>query len=264
MTDTAPTWADIIDEPSVMLIIGTRGGGKTALSHRLLEEFEGDDRDPYIIGFPEEKEDLLPDQVELLPEDVGMYEWPEDSVVLLHESQMFLHARESMQQENLTIDKLVTISRHKNSDIIFETQMSNRLDRNAAAAVDAVICREPGLMQADFERKQIRSIIKKAVDVFDQYRDVDDSNDYRYVEPMTDEDGVELVKKHAYVHSDRFIGEYPHEISLPDHWSEEISKAYSGIDESAADDSTTGGQKGTPRAGIRGADNVKVERGEGF
>ncbi|MFW5900686.1 MAG: hypothetical protein ACOCTH_02800, partial [Halodesulfurarchaeum sp.] len=43
------------------------------------------------------------------------------------------------------------------------------------------------------------------------------------------------VKKHAYVYSGRFDGEYPHSIPLADHWTEEISKAYGEVPSSASD-----------------------------
>jgi hypothetical protein len=226
------SWADILAEPFVGLVLGNRGEGKTALSHRLLEVFSGggERRDAYILGFPADKEHLLPSWVDVLPETIGYNKWPEDSVVLIHEAHHLLHARRSMDTENLEIDKLVTVSRHKNSDVIFETQQSHRLDKNSVAAVDAVICRYPALMQEQFERREVRPIIEAARDTLDKYVTVHENGDYTYVERDTDENGVERLKKHAYVHAGRFRGEYPHEIVLPDHWSEEISKAYSDID----------------------------------
>jgi len=49
------------------------------------------------------------------------------------------------------------------------------------------------------------------------------------------------VKKHAYVHSGRFIGGYPHEIGLADHWSEDISKAYAEVSPESAEGGSDGG-----------------------
>jgi AAA+ ATPase superfamily predicted ATPase len=224
----APRWEDILPEPFVTLILGSRGAGKTALAHLLTERFHGEDRDAYILGFPEEKADILPEWLEVLgiEEVLGADDvievWPEDSVVLVHEAHHLLHARRSMDTENLEVDVLLTVSRHKNSDIIFETQQSQRLDKNTVTSVDAVIFREPALMQAEFERSGMRKLVRNADEVFEQYVEEIESENYTYRE-KTDE-----VKKHAYVHAERFEGEYPYLIPLADHYSEDISKAYAG------------------------------------
>ena len=227
----APTWEDILVEPFVGLILGQRGSGKTALGHELLERFGKDsDRSAYILGFPEHLRDELPEWVEVLPPTTGRENWPENSVVLVHEAHQLLHARRSMDGANIEIDELVTVSRHRDSDIIFETQQSQRLDRNSVTAVDAIIFREPALMQADFERKQLRPIVKEAEEVFEEYTETIEEDGYTFRE-KSDE-----VKKHAYIHSGRFIGEYPHEIGLADHWTEDISKAYSEVSETNQSD----------------------------
>lgn len=224
--DSAPDWRDIMPEPFVTLIIGKRGGGKTATGHRLMEVFGGrdTDRDAYIMGYPEDEAEELPDWIDTLPATVGLDMWPEDSVVLVHEAHHIAHARESQQAENLSIDKLVTVSRHRNSDIIFETQQTQRLDRNFPAASDAIVVKQPALMQEEFERRQMKQIIREANDVFDQYRTVHETDDYEWVEEDDD------IVKHAYVHADTFRGEYPHEIQLAEHWSEDISRAYADND----------------------------------
>jgi hypothetical protein len=233
---SAPEWRDILQEPFVSLILGQRGSGKTALGHRLLEVFgDVDDRDAYILGFPEHLRDRLPGWIDVLPPTTGRADWPADSVVLVHEAHQLLHARRSMESENVEIDELVTVSRHRNSDIIFETQQSQRLDRNSVTAVDAIILREPALLQADFERKQLRPIVKEAEKTFEKYTETVEEDDYMYRETS------EEVKRHAYIHSGRFIGEYPHEIGLAGYWTEDISRAYAEpreIEEQGVDSDT--------------------------
>ena len=223
---SAPDWHDILPEPFVALVIGKRGGGKTATGHRLMEQFGGPDmeRDAYIMGYPEDEADELPEWIDTLPATVGLDDWPENSVVLVHEAHHIAHARESQQAENLSIDKLVTVSRHRDSDIVFETQQTQRLDRNFPAASDAIIVKQPALMQEEFERRQMKTIISEANDVFDKYRTVTETDTYTHVE--WDDETV----KHAYVHADTFRGEYPYDIELADHWSDDISKAYSDND----------------------------------
>lgn len=234
MTDDADLpdlgWRDIFPEPFVVLLLGARGEGKSALSHRLVEVFEDADRDAYIMGFPRSKEHLLPDEINILPATTTQEEWPEDSIVLIHEAHQVLHARRSMDAENLELDQLVTVSRHKNSDIIYDTQQSQRLDKNAVAAVDGICVRWPALMQEDFERRALRPIISDARDALSEYVNVHDTGDYKYVERVENDNGVDLLKKHVYVHADQFRGEFPNKVSLAEHWSEEISRAYSDPD----------------------------------
>lgn len=225
---TTPTWEEILPEPWTTLILGSRGSGKTALGHRLLELW-GDSshveqpRDAYIMGLPEDVAAHLPGWIERLSPTTTMSEWPEDSIVLFHEAHHLLHARRSMDAENLEIDKLLTISRHKNSCVIVETQQSQRLDRNAVTAVDAVIVRQPALLQTEFERKGMREVISCAEEIFQQYvtdvSDPDSNWTFREQDPN--------VKKAAYVYSERFEGAYPHEIELADHYTDGISMAYS-------------------------------------
>ena len=217
-------WKTIFPEPFVVLILGQRGGGKTALGHLLLEIFseQGKRRKAYIVGFPAHKRHLLPDWITPLDDLV----FPEDSVVLLHEAHFYLHARRSMSEGNIEIDKLVTISRHKNVDIIVGTQQSFRLDRNIVAEVDGIIFRLPELMQEKFERPEVRWITQMAKKAFAPYikehKVVDENGKvvgvYREVSP-------EVVKK-AFIFSKNYVGMYPHDIPLPSYWSEEISRAY--------------------------------------
>lgn len=218
-----PQWESIFAEPFVGLIIGARGSGKTALGHRLLEVYARGGRGAYILGFPEQKAEELPPWIEPLPVDVAMHKWPEDSVVLIHEAHMVAHARDSMDSDNINLDELVTTSRHRDSCIIYETQQTQRLDRNAVAATDAVMIRWPALLQEQFERKQLRSIVSMARDELEKWVDRDDSDDYTLVQP-TDE-----LQKHVYVYSEWFQGLYPHQVKLPDHWSDDISKAYGAL-----------------------------------
>jgi hypothetical protein len=237
MRDGAPEWRDILPEPWTALILGSRGAGKTALGHRLLElygdpEYAEDPRDAYIMGLPEDVSEQLPDWIERLPTGTSMDEWPEDSIVLLHEAHHILHARRSMDAENLEIDKLLTVSRHKNSSIIVETQQSQRLDKNAVTAADAVIVRQPSLLQTEFERRGMRKLIERAEAVFDQYvTDVSGTD-----EEWTFREQSDAAKTAAYVYSERFEGEYPHEIALADHYTDDISTAYSEAGVGAAED----------------------------
>jgi hypothetical protein len=221
-------WFDILPEPFVVLILGMRGAGKTALGHLLLELFsdQGRRKPAYIIGFPPHKRHLLPPWITPIDE---LY-FPDDSVVLLHEAHFYLHARRSMADQNIEIDKLITISRHKNVDIIVETQQSFRLDRNIVAEVDAIIFRVPELMQEKFERPEVRWITEMAKKAFEPYieeyvvkQEGRVIGRYRRIKP-------EALRK-AFIYGKNYVGMYPHDIPLPSYWNDEISRAYGELKE---------------------------------
>jgi len=216
-------WFKIFEEPFVVLILGQRGGGKTALGHLLLEIFseQGKRRKACIYGFPLDKRNVLPEWIECLDDPI----FPQDSVVLLHEAHFYLHARQSMESGHIDIDKLITVSRHKNADIIVETQQSFRLDRNIVAEVDGIIFRVPELMQEKFERTEMRWLVNEAKKAFKKFIKEYKVNGaiYREISPE--------AKKHAWIYSKKFIGMYPHEIPLPSYWSEDISRAYGEVKE---------------------------------
>jgi hypothetical protein len=234
---SAPTWRNILDEPFVVAILGRRGSGKTALGHRLLEEYGLDATgvSPYVMGFPNSQARLLPDDMGIL--DVGIpYEmWPDDSVVLITEAHHIAHARRSMSVENLELDTLITLSRQKNTSIIFDTQYARRLDVSATMGANGIIFRYPSLMAEDFERSQMRSLVREAKESLDSYITESGDGDYTYREPSDE------LKRHAYIVSEKFRGEYPHEIRLPTYWGEKISSAFSDwMDDSQ--DSSSGSQ----------------------
>ena len=58
----AGNWLKIIHHPSVTVILGGRGKGKSALGYRLLENLRWTAK-PYVIGLPEHAKKLQPDWV---------------------------------------------------------------------------------------------------------------------------------------------------------------------------------------------------------
>lgn len=220
-----PGWADILDEPFVALILGRRGSGKTALGHTLLEEF-ANDRDAYIMGYPRTKMDLLPDWIDHLPVTIPFDKWPEGAIILVTEAHHLIHARRSLSDENLDVDRLISLSRQRDLDILLDSQYARRLDVTGVMGATAMIWRYPSLMQEDFERRQLRKFVREAKSALDDYVEIEESDHYTLLED------TDQLKKHAYVFAERFRGVYPHEIDLPSYWSEEISKAIGAKDDS--------------------------------
>ena len=63
-TVEAGNWLKLIHHPSVIVILGGRGKGKSALGYRLLEYLRWT-ASPYVVGLPENARKLLPDWVGL-------------------------------------------------------------------------------------------------------------------------------------------------------------------------------------------------------
>ena len=85
-------WREVIVPPAVMLVLGKRGSGKSALGYRLLELFRHQ-LAPYVVGAPAQAKQLLPDWIGLAP---ALEELPNKSMVLIDEAYLAYHARESL------------------------------------------------------------------------------------------------------------------------------------------------------------------------
>lgn len=183
----------------IMLIIGKRGSGKTALGFRLLEMLSGK-RKAYYLG--KAKLPWWISQVDNIDKIKN------NSLVLVDEAAISFSSRESMSQSNKFLSKLMAIARHKNLTLIIITQNSAMLDLNILRLADTLLFKEPSLLQAKFERKAIADLFKKAEQAFEKIKDKD-------------------KKKYAYIIDDEFEGTIS--FSLPEFWTEKLSKSYSDV-----------------------------------
>ncbi len=180
----------------IMLIIGKRGSGKTALGFKLLELLSGK-RKAFYLGKAK-----LPwwitqvDSIEKIKNN---------SLVLVDEGALAFSSREAMSKSNKFLGKLMAIARHKNLTLIMITQNSAMLDLNILRLADTLLFKEPSLLQSKFERKAIGDLFKKADHAFQQIKEKE-------------------KKKYVYIIDDEFEGLTA--FSLPEFWSEEISKSY--------------------------------------
>jgi len=133
-----------------------------------------------------------------------------NTVYLLSDAHLSLYAREWGTDFNKTMDKLITISRHKDIDFILSTQETSRLDKNIITAVDAVIFKEPSLLASEFERPEVRKLVEEANEVF---------------KPLGKKEKLETA--YAITQTGRHVVT---DIHLPFYWSNELSKRYGKLD----------------------------------
>lgn len=151
-------WWKAIIYPSVILVLGKRGSGKSALGYWLLELFRYW-LTPYVLGIPKQAQKLLPDWIGIAQR---LDEIPEDSIVLIDEAYLRYHSRESLKIQNKEMSRLVNLSRQRNQTLIFVTQEARQIDKNIASQANVVIFKEPTMLQPRFDRAELNDIVKRA------------------------------------------------------------------------------------------------------
>ncbi|MFC2020817.1 ATP-binding protein [Chloroflexota bacterium] len=200
-------WLDSLAYGKVILILGRRGSGKTALAARIAEYISATfGLSIYWVGLPEEARDHLPRWIKLVnsPEQC-----PPGSVILADEAGLRYASLAFNIRENQLLRKLLMIARHRNSSLIFSVQSSRDLEASAERQADTVIFKQPGLNQPETERLDIRPRARRAAEVFRQIP-------------------AEKRPASAFVFDDLFSGIIT--TTLPSFWSDELSHIYRHVD----------------------------------
>jgi len=155
-------WLKRIIHPSIILIVGRRGSGKSATADRLLELFRFGPK-PYVVGVPTSKQYLLPNWISIVP---TLEEVPPGAIVVIDEAYILYHARRSTTKESLEMSKIINLSRQREQTILFISQESRQLDKNIVGAADVIIFKDLGLLQLQFDRPGLTPLATKAKDAF--------------------------------------------------------------------------------------------------
>ena len=178
-------WREKILHPSVALIMGKRGGGKSALGYRLLELFRFQAA-PYVVGVPASARQLLPDWIGIV---ATLEEVPRKAIVLIDEAYLDYHARGSMAARSKAMSQLVNLSRQREQTLIFISQEARQIDRNIASSANVIIFKELGILQLAFDRPELNHIAEKARQAFVGVNSDKRSWSYLYA-PDTDFQGL--------------------------------------------------------------------------
>ncbi len=154
-------WLGLASHPSVTVIIGPRGSGKSYLAHRLLELLRVH-ADPYVVG-PASLRALLPKEIGVVQrlEDV-----PPGAAVLIDEAYLAFGARNSMTAAGRGIGELVNLSRQRGWSLIFVTQDSRQLDVNILSQADVIAIKGVNEIGREFERRELRQFTDRAAAAF--------------------------------------------------------------------------------------------------
>ena len=151
-------WREVIVSPAVVLVLGKRGSGKSALAYRLLELFRHR-LAPYVVGAPSRARQLLPEWIGIVP---TLADLPNKSIALVDEAYLAYHARGSMTQESKAMSQILNLSRQREQTLIFVAQEARQVDKNIASAASVVVFKELGMLQPEFERPELRKLAVEA------------------------------------------------------------------------------------------------------
>ena len=156
-------WLEVVVPPAVILIVGKRGSGKSALAYRLLELFRSR-LTPYVVGVPAQARRLIPEWIGIAPrlEDV-----PHHAIAIIDEAYVAYHARGSMAQESREMSQMLNLSRQRDQTLLFVTQEARQVDKNIASSATVLVFKDLGMLQVAFDRPELRTLVVQAREALD-------------------------------------------------------------------------------------------------
>ena len=155
-------WQEVIIHPAIVLILGKRGSGKSALGYRLLELFRYQ-LTPYVVGVPKEARRLLPDWIGIVP---SIEDLPHKCIALVDEAYLHYHARGSMAKESKAMSQNLNLSGQRDQTLIFVSQEARQVDRNISSSASVVVFKDLGMLQLEFDRPELRKLTTEARELF--------------------------------------------------------------------------------------------------
>lgn len=211
------SWSQALPKAGVIVILGHRGTGKSALAWRLLEQLhKGRKLKAAVVGLPKSRRRLVPNWVE---HHEGIARLPEKAIILLDEAALRFSARRSQADINLAMAGLVALSRQRGQVILFVTHTARMLDVELIFESDLVIYKLPSAAHVKFERRETAEFTGRARErLLAQKR----PTCWSYV--LNFHQGREGLLRNP----------------LPSFWSELLSNAWAGLDVNALAQSGAG------------------------
>ena len=180
-----------------IVIIGSRGQGKTALGYYLLELHKNVNRQVYVYQHPKPK--LLPKWIKNITK---LSRLPDGGVLLIDESANDFDQYSYAKRNNVYLRNKLTSARHKNQSYIFICLTTSFINKNFMHMINVWFLKQPTLFQREEERKIVRQAYSRIQEELEK-------DEFYYL------DDLEWVK-----------GKF----SLPVWYTNKLSTAYSEID----------------------------------
>lgn len=184
----------LCNESTIGVIVGIRGGGKTALGCRIAEIAHNEyNKKIYFI----QTTIPLPDYIEQVEDPFGV---EEGSLIIYDESSVTLNARRSMSKNNVDVSALLAISRHRGFSILFISQHSGLVDVNLLRLADVFIFKRLSWEELNSGEKGTSSLMQ-------------------YIKLMAPTDKQDTL----YTDGERWFNI---KMELPTFWSDAVSRSY--------------------------------------
>ena len=150
----ASKWLSIIKHPNVVLILGKRDSGKSALAYRIVEDMRWT-ADIYAVGLPYSANQYVSEWITIQPE---IEDVPHNSIIIIDENHLKYHSGTGMKSNSIELTRILNLSRQRNQTIIFISQESSHIDRKIFIAIDVIVFKEPIMFQSKFDRPERRNL----------------------------------------------------------------------------------------------------------
>jgi len=207
----APKLASLIPQWGIIVIMGERGEGKSALAYAIAESLQPRPVVSYL--FPIQHRSLLPPYIT----PTYSMDFPNGSVVISDEAFLGFYSRRFMNQRNQTMEVLSSLARQKDLLLIYVTQSARKLDISLVEGAQLLLIKRPSLLQLRLDRGPLRGILHEAFLAFKNLK----------VPPGQDPDT--WSKSSVYCISSTFQGMVSPSNSLPSFWSERLSKVFGEV-----------------------------------
>lgn len=203
----------VLPKSGVLIFLGHRGKGKSALAWWLAERYHTAGRSIVAYAFSAAARAALPKWVKYCKTlaELGRVA---PAVVVVDEAALKVNARRSQSADNVEWTRLVAIARHKGHLLMFIGQHARQIDVSLVTDADMVLMKEPSLLHLRFARPELRPELEQAWDMFQKAKG--DKRKKTFV-----------VSYHTGATG--FLNN-----SLPTFWSEKLSKAFAAVELQAA------------------------------
>ncbi|MFO7996442.1 MAG: ATP-binding protein [Dehalococcoidia bacterium] len=162
------TLLSVVPVTGVILIMGSRGSGKSGLAHEIIAQVHARRKMGGALLLPSiRKKPKLPAWIKVVS---STKELPVKSVCVIDEAAQVAHARRSQSAQAIEMDNLVSISRQRQQLIVLVSHHARKLDLNLIHDADKILWKEPTEAHALFERDELQMFTRKALDFFGAIR----------------------------------------------------------------------------------------------
>lgn len=148
------SWKHAIPYKGVVIILGFRGQGKSALAWYIMDicrVYKGKTRPVYVLGMPKTKRKYAPKWVKHVDSFRNI---PKGALILVDEAALRFPARRSQSDENIAVAGLNALSRQRDQLIIFVAHTARLLELEAIMDCNVIIYRKPSASYLKFERRE--------------------------------------------------------------------------------------------------------------